>query len=69
LHPSQMDALALPRAQPFLLPEIVYRIQELEYTHRGNLLVRDTAFLLCSILPGFATYVELTLKYIEMYGL
>jgi hypothetical protein len=44
-----------------LLPEIVYRTKQFEYTHFWNLLVIGIGFLLCSILPGAVPYPELTL--------
>ena len=65
---GRTSALALSRGQQTLLPlggkllpEIIYGTKQFEYTHRWNLLVRNTTFLLCSILPGIAPYPELTL--------
>ena len=43
-----------------LLPEIVHRTKQFEYTHIGTRLRIGTAFLLCSILPGWVPYPELT---------
>jgi hypothetical protein len=68
IHLGWAQALSLSRCQQVIvpvrgevLPEIIHRTKEFQYTHVWNLLGIDVGVILCSIIPGGIPYPELTL--------